>query len=148
MSDAKWVIEPMTDSDLHQVMPLEIDSFPDPWAPVAFLAELEHNPRARYRALKVAGELEGYIGWWRTAFGVDVLKLCVSPKMRRQGAGAALVGEALADLGKGQIARVLVRRGNAAARALYERCGFEERGIYEAYYTAPTEDAIVLTRSS
>ena len=39
-----------------------------------------------------------------------------------------------------------VRAGNAAARALYRAMGFEEVGKRHSYYSAPVEDAVLLSR--
>lgn len=36
-----------------------------------------------------------------------------------------------------------VRDSNAAARALYEKCGFAIHGRRKSYYTAPAEDAVL-----
>jgi [ribosomal protein S18]-alanine N-acetyltransferase len=35
-----------------------------------------------------------------------------------------------------------VRRSNAAARALYEKCGFQNCGYRSQYYSNPSEDAV------
>jgi ribosomal-protein-alanine acetyltransferase len=35
-----------------------------------------------------------------------------------------------------------VRRSNAAARALYEKCGFQNCGYRSQYYSNPTEDGV------
>jgi ribosomal-protein-alanine N-acetyltransferase len=41
-----------------------------------------------------------------------------------------------------------VRRSNVAARALYEKYGFTERGIRKAYYSDNREDALIMTADS
>jgi ribosomal-protein-alanine N-acetyltransferase len=37
-----------------------------------------------------------------------------------------------------------VRASNAAALALYHRCGFSAAGVRRAYYSAPVDDALLL----
>jgi ribosomal-protein-alanine N-acetyltransferase len=36
-----------------------------------------------------------------------------------------------------------VRESNAAARALYEKCGFQISGRRKSYYSDPAEDAVL-----
>ena len=144
MENGTSLIRPMAEQDVAAIMPMEIDSFPDPWSPLAFLADLEHNPRAMYRVLWSAGAIRGYIGFWKTPFGLDILKLCVAPNARGCGFGAALLANAVSELEADQVARVLVRTGNEPALSLYERFGFTKMGVYERYYTGPTEDAVVM----
>ena len=123
---------------------MEIDSFPDPWSPTAFLAELDHNPRATYLVLRLEEKIVDYIGFWETPFGIDVLKLCISPESRGLGAGMKLLQESFCNITHDQYVRVLVRSKNAGALSFYKRNGFIANDVHTSYYTAPSDDAIEL----
>jgi len=79
---------------------------------------------------------------------VHVHNLAVAPESRRQGLARRLLRIALGIAARqgAAVAHLEVRDGNAAARALYGGMGFAEVGRRHAYYSAPTEDAILLTR--
>jgi ribosomal-protein-alanine N-acetyltransferase len=105
---------------------------------IAFLARAG-NPR----------EIVGFIVGRLAADEAEILTLGVAREWRRAGIGGLLVETfCRAARGKGAFQLHLeVAVGNAAARALYDRFGFEERGRRAGYYAharAPTEDAINL----
>lgn len=64
-----------------------------------------------------------------------------------QGGGSTLVHE-LADVARNHNATRIfleVRESNAAARGLYEKCGFTITGRRKSYYNHPAEDAVLYT---
>ena len=76
-----------------------------------------------------------------------ISNIAVSPALRRQGVGMALV-QALQREGKTRGLSFLtleVRVGNREARRLYERAGFREVGLRPGYYEKPREDALLMT---
>jgi ribosomal-protein-alanine N-acetyltransferase len=75
----------------------------------------------------------------------EIENIVVAGVARRRGLGTRLLGELL-DLAKrlNAIAVFLeVRESNRAARALYEKWAFLERGRRRRYYRDPEEDAIL-----
>lgn len=137
----------MRESDLRRIMPIEIGSFDDPWAPLAFVLDLRDNPLARYVVAEgPEGEIAGYVGWWQPSKGASLLKIAVSPKLRKRGVGSLLldvVCDSCAEAGCPYL-ELKVRRSNDAARALYLARGFEEIETIKDYYG--NEDAIRLVR--
>jgi [ribosomal protein S18]-alanine N-acetyltransferase len=72
--------------------------------------------------------------------------ILVDPKHRRRGVGYQLLSRSMREaVSAGARAMHLeVRASNAAAIAFYECSGFRRIGCRAAYYSAPSEDAIVL----
>ena len=80
---------------------------------------------------------EGYIG-----------NVAVLPAFRRRGIADALL-QALDGLANARGLRFLtleVREGNLAARRLYEKNGYLPAGFRHGYYSAPKEDAVLMTK--
>ena len=136
--DCKLV--PMDRSHLAGVAALEKLCFAVPWTE-AMLAEELYNPAASFIVAEgPAGQVvldEGYID-----------NVAVRPDCRRQGIGDRLL-EVFCRFGQAHLAFLTleVRPSNAAAVALYEKHGFQEAGRRKDYYTDPTEDALLLTRT-
>lgn len=94
-----------------------------------------------------AGEVTGFLVARRVAGDLEILNLAVRPDARRKGAGASLLREALSWGGgfHAQMALLEVRASNLTALRFYERHGFAVTGRRPRYYSAPTEDALLLT---
>jgi ribosomal-protein-alanine N-acetyltransferase len=78
----------------------------------------------------------------------EILTIAVSPELRRQGRGSALLSQAVA-LAVQSGARALfleVSTDNAPARALYESLGFQGVGRRRRYYNDGS-DAVVMRRA-
>jgi ribosomal-protein-alanine N-acetyltransferase len=75
----------------------------------------------------------------------EILTLAVTPPARRGGLGRALVQQAADHAHEAGAARLFLEVGcaNAAARALYARCGFLPVGLRRRYY-ADGGDAVVM----
>ncbi len=140
-------VEPMTEDDLGEVMAIEMRSFPNPWAPLAFAMELRHNHDAVYAVARDSeGKVRGYIGWWTVEGTGLITHVAVDPSMRRRGIGALLVDCAL-DGARGDGAREMrlqLREHNEDARALYRSVGFEAIGSIPDYYGNPVDDAVIM----
>ena len=92
---------------------------------------------------EVAGEVAGFLVLRRThPEETEILNLAVDPAERRRGIASALLREALRR--HSGVFYLEVRESNAAARALYRRCGFREAGVRPKYYEHPSEDGVVM----
>ncbi|WP_165055266.1 MULTISPECIES: ribosomal protein S18-alanine N-acetyltransferase [unclassified Adlercreutzia] len=154
-------VRAMGKEDLCAVVEIEMSSFDDPWSPTALLAELDHNPRACYAVALDGGAVAGYVGWWDLPEqGVaSITKIAVSRTARRCGVGRALMAYAARCARRaGEVAAQLeVRASNAAARAFYQRMGFQEVGVRTGYYVEPptaggsasgsVDDAVIMALS-
>lgn len=98
----------------------------------------------------VAEEASGVAGFLvarHTGGDIEILNFAVRREARRRGMGAALLQEAL-EWGRSlraEKAFLEVRASNLEALQFYERRGFQAAGRRPRYYTAPMEDAMVLT---
>lgn len=77
----------------------------------------------------------------------ELESIAVTPERQRQGWGRRLLGALAGELRRCGVAEVHleVRASNEAAQALYDQLGFAETGRRPRYYSAPEEDAILLS---
>lgn len=134
-------------ADVAAVVALERRAFGDPWSESSFRS-LVSAPQARFRVAERDGTLLGYAVAWHIADEAELANLAVEPNARRQGIGALLLDDllAVADRPPGQTVYLEVRESNAPAQALYRSRGFEAAGRRRAYYSHPSEDAVVMRR--
>ena len=98
-------------------------------------------------AAEVAGEVAGFLVARRLSSELEILNFAVESEWRRCGTGAKLLGAALQWAQDFQATQAIleVRASNLAAIRFYERHKFEVVGRRPRYYTAPVEDALLLT---
>jgi len=92
-------------------------------------------------------EVAGFLVARGVAADLEILNFAVRPDVRRSGIGAALLRAAL-DWGKSfhaEKAMLEVRTSNVGALHFYEHFSFQVAGRRPRYYTAPIEDALLLT---
>jgi [ribosomal protein S18]-alanine N-acetyltransferase len=132
---------------------LHASLFDEGWDAASFRELLAHPGAIAFAACPVGIEIPppawGFILGRVAADEAEVLALGVARERQRLGVGTRLV-ERLCRAADGRGARRVhleVAEGNAAARVLYARLGFEESGRRPGYYVradAPAEDAINL----
>jgi [ribosomal protein S18]-alanine N-acetyltransferase len=98
-------------------------------------------------AAEVPGEVAGFLVARRLSSELEILNFAVESNSRRCGIGAALLADALkwAQTFEATQAILEVRASNLAALRFYARHNFEVVGRRPRYYTAPVEDALLLT---
>ena len=98
-------------------------------------------------AAELGGEVAGFLVARRLSSELEILNFAVESEWRRCGIGAALLTAALqwAQTFQATQAILEVRASNLAALRFYERHKFEVVGRRPRYYTAPVEDALLLT---
>jgi len=134
--------------DLDTVEEIERASYPTPWSRSMFAAELRKPSAIALGAYLVEGELVGYAFVSRYVDAWHVMNVAVSPAFRRRGIASTLLQRLFevtaSDPRRGYTLEVRV--SNAEAIRLYERLGFESRGIRRGYYTDNREDALIMWR--
>ncbi|MGC9328141.1 MAG: ribosomal protein S18-alanine N-acetyltransferase [Candidatus Hinthialibacter sp.] len=146
-----FTLRPVKRSDLESILAIERLSFSDPWTRDVFLSEL--HPRGynfnRVIVEEETGALIGYCFFWIVAGDeVQISNIAIHPDFRRRGAAKRLLEEAIQEGRRRQAVSISleVRESNAAARAFYQKMGFEEVGRRPRYYQLPVEDALILRK--
>lgn len=156
MIPAALLLERATLDDLPALVALEGRCHSHPWSERGLREAI--TPVAGQGAVLVlrgpwtdADESRGiraYCAFQIVADEAHVHNLAVIPESRRRGLGRRLLTLTLEITARGgaRAFHLEVRAGNAAARALYRAMGFEEVGKRHSYYSAPVEDAVLLSR--
>lgn len=111
--------------------------------PVRELAEYLENKDVMVLCAKKDGKLLGVLCLLVGIDTTDILDIAVAEESRCCGVGRALIEFAKERY---PVLMLEVRESNAPARALYEKCGFEQISVRKNYYQSPTENAIIYRR--
>jgi [ribosomal protein S18]-alanine N-acetyltransferase len=136
-------------SDLDAIESIEQRAYPTPWSRSMFASELAKPTSICLGAYDGSG-LVGYVVNSRYVDAWHVMNVAVDPDRHRRGVATALL-ERLFELTADDERRgytLEVRVSNEAAIRLYERLGFEARGIRRGYYTDNREDALIMWRDA
>jgi len=140
-------------ADLYAIEEIERRSYPTPWSRSMFAGELAKPSSICLGAFEAEGEggpLCGYLIVSRYVDAWHVMNVAVDPDQRGRGIATMLI-ERLFELTEEDVRRgytLEVRVSNATAIELYERLGFEARGIRRGYYTDNREDALIMWKDS
>ena len=135
--------------DLLAIEEIERRSYPTPWSRSMFAGELAKPSSiclGAFGADEDDGRLCGYLIVSRYVDAWHVMNVAVDPDQRGRGIATMLL-ERLFELTADDARRgytLEVRVSNATAVALYERLGFQARGIRRGYYTDNREDALIM----
>lgn len=107
-----------------------------------------HTP-PRLCLVSGSGEVQAFLVARAAGPEWELENIVVAPAARRCGLGKRLLQTLLQHARQHQAQAVWleVRASNAAARALYESCGFAPVGVRRLYYRDPPEDAILFSRN-
>ena len=136
-------------SHLGDIEKIEQNAYPTPWSRTMFASELA-KPTSICLGAFEGTRLVGYIINSRYVDAWHVMNVAVDPDYRRRGIATRMLEE-LFELTKNDGRRgytLEVRVTNAGAIDLYERLGFERRGVRRGYYTDNREDALVMWREA
>jgi len=137
-------------ADLGAIEEIERRSYRTPWSRSMFAGELAKPSSICLGAFGAEDDdtatLHGYLIVSRYVDAWHVMNVAVDPGHRGHGI-ATLLLERLFELTVDDARRgytLEVRVSNSVAIALYERLGFEARGIRRGYYTDNREDALIM----
>lgn len=142
---AAFALRPLREADLARVMEIETLCFSTPWKEGTFRGLLSRTDTDLVGAER-RNRLVGYAVCWTVVDQSELGNVAVAPEARGSGIGRALVEAVLERLRlRGSRECFLeVRESNRVAQGLYLDLGFETVGRRRAYYTLPTEDALVM----
>ena len=135
--------------DLKEIEEIERRSYPTPWSRSMFAGELAKPSSICIGAFEgdvEDGKLCGYLVVSRYVDAWHVMNIAVDPEQRGRGIATMLL-ERLFELTADDARRgytLEVRVSNETAIRLYERLGFESRGVRRGYYTDNREDALIM----
>jgi [ribosomal protein S18]-alanine N-acetyltransferase len=136
-------------SDLSAIEAIEQKAYPTPWSRSMFASELA-KPTSICLGAFEGRDLIGYVINSRYVDAWHVMNVAVDPDHQRRGVASALL-ERLFELTRDDERRgytLEVRVSNEEAIGLYEKLGFESRGIRRGYYTDNREDALIMWRDA
>jgi len=138
--------EPLCEDHVAQMMPIELDAYPEPWTERMFRDEIR-NPRSHFFVARLDGMLAGYGGFWLVLDEAHITSVTIKNESRALGYGRALFEHLLesARAAGAKVATLEVRESNTPARNLYASIGFSQVGIRKGYYPKSGEDAIVMS---
>ncbi len=142
-------IRPLDLADVNAIESIEQRAYPTPWSRSMFASELA-KPTSICLGAFEGDDLVGYVVNSRYVDAWHVMNVAVDPNVRRRGVATALL-ERLFELSQDDERRgytLEVRISNDGAIRLYERLGFEPRGIRRGYYTDNREDALIMWRDA
>lgn len=140
------VVRRATVADAAALAALDAICFDIPWDERSVLTMLAGDLTRGWR-LDVGGTLVAAALVRVVAAEGEVLRIGVAPSYRRRGLARALMAEVLGQLEPEMRhgIHLEVRASNLAAQALYKSLAFVVSGGRQAYYTAPVEDAVLMT---
>ncbi len=133
-------------SDIAELARLEKLCFSVPWSEKA-IAETMEREEALFLCAREGGKTVGYIGSYYCLSDGYITNVAVDPACRRRGIGKALVRELIEKGRERHLSfwTLEVRKSNLAAISLYESLGFKDVGLRPHFYSAPDEDARLMT---
>ena len=138
-------IYPLKEEDIFAVYEIEKECFSSPWSQNGIKEELT-NPLANFLVYKLDGRTVGYIGSHIVCDECSITNVAVLKDFRRKNIASTLI-DALIEICKEKAVESIfleVRKSNIAAQTLYLKKGFSPIGERKNFYTAPTEDALLM----
>lgn len=137
-------VVPMAERHLAALAAIEKACFHAPWSESMLREELG---KGIFLVAEWDGQAVAYVGCQTVLDEGYITNVAVSPDYRRQGIARALIAELTAQARTVELAFVTLeaRASNAPAITLYEGAGFVRVGVRKNFYTAPTEDAVLMT---
>lgn len=142
------VFRKMTEKDIPYIAEIEGKTFSDAWS-ASGIRETFCQKQAIVTVAEMDNRVVGYCIVYYVLDEVEIARVAVDDKVRRQGIGRGLLDYTVACCQEQQITRMLldVRESNEDAIAFYRKYGFSEDGIRKGFYDRPKEHAILMSKT-
>lgn len=135
----------MRESHLDEVVALERQTFALPMSREGFAREMALSMAHLCVALH-AGNVVGYMNYWRVDREIHILTIAVLPAFQRRGVGKTLFDAMIEQTSDAESYHLELRVSNEKALAFYRGYGFEIVGKRPRYYADNAEDAYLMSR--
>jgi ribosomal-protein-alanine N-acetyltransferase len=144
-AEPRFTIRRLRDADVPRVMEIETECFSTPWKEGTFRGLLRRTDTDLFGA-EAGGRLLGYAACWTVFDQSELGNVAVANEARGRGVGGALVDAVIERVRERGASECFleVRESNHVAQAVYRERGFVVVGRRRSYYSAPTEDALVM----
>ncbi|MCR5206340.1 MAG: ribosomal protein S18-alanine N-acetyltransferase [Lachnospiraceae bacterium] len=141
------LVRTATQNDIPYVHGIERVCFSDPWSLESISGFLNEKGRSVFVA-ENEGTIIGYGVTMQVLDECEILRVAVKNEFRKKGVGNILLGEMIAKAFESgtRLYFLEVRESNIPAIALYRKHGFIESGLRKDYYTAPVENAVLMSK--
>lgn len=139
------VVRKMQRKDAEAVGALEQEIFSRPWSSQGFIDALNMRNTV-FLVAEEEGRIIGYTGMYLSMEEGEITNVAVAETQRRRGVGGLLLKQIKNEAELRSVTRIIleVRVSNDSAIRLYERNGFQKRGIRRGFYDLPKEDACIM----
>ena len=147
------IVGRMAPEDIDAVMPIERQSFQQPWSHHMYLMDLITNQMATYLVIRPAADdgdrlppILAYGGFWLMLDEAHIATIASHPDWRGCGLGHTLLLALLeaAVVREAAVSTLEVRVSNKVARRMYEQVAYKVAGTRRRYYQ-DGEDALIMT---
>lgn len=141
-------IMPMGAEHIEAIVEIEKECFSTPWSEDALRSELT-NENAHFYVYMKNSQVAGYVGMHTVLDECYIANVAVRADFRRQGIAQALLdtAEKTAEDKNCSFISLEVRVSNTPAIELYKKRGYISQGERKNFYSRPTENALIMTKT-
>lgn len=131
---------------IKEIAKLEKECFSTPWSEQTI--EDAFKTGTRFFVAEKNNSVLGYVGISAILDEGYITNVAVFPEVRQQGVASALLNSLFEFAKENSLSFISleVRESNNAAISLYQKFGFKTEGKRKNFYSAPQEDALIMTK--
>lgn len=139
-------VSPIEYRHIKEIAKLEKECFSTPWSEQTI--EDAYKTGTRFFVAKKDNSVLGYVGISAILDEGYITNVAVFPEHRQKGVACALLNSLFEFAQKNGLSFISleVRESNNAAISLYKKFGFKTEGKRKNFYSAPQEDALIMTK--